>query len=48
MNNVLQKTKSNTFKDTAVEQYHNSIGNRPGVITRLELLSDVLQFFFNF
>jgi hypothetical protein len=27
MNNVLQKTKLNTFEDTAVERHHNSIGN---------------------
>jgi hypothetical protein len=37
-NNILQKTKSNTLKDAAAEQHHNSIGNQPGVIDNLELL----------
>jgi hypothetical protein len=45
-NNVLQKTKSNTLKDTVVERHHNCTSNRPGVIARLELLIEVLQFFF--
>jgi hypothetical protein len=38
MNNILQNTKSNTFDNIAAEWHHNSIGNRPGVITHLELL----------
>jgi hypothetical protein len=48
MNNILQKTKSNTLEDIAAEQHHNSIDNRPGVIVHLELLIEVLQFFFIF
>jgi hypothetical protein len=48
MNNVLQKTKSNTLKSIAAERLHNSTGNRSGVIARLELLIEVLQFFFIF
>jgi hypothetical protein len=47
-NNVLQKTKANTLEDTAVEQHHNFIGNRLGVITRLELLIKESQIFFGF
>jgi hypothetical protein len=43
MNNVLQKTKLNTLEDTAVERHHNSTGNRPGIIARLELLIEVLN-----
>jgi hypothetical protein len=31
-----------------VERHYNSISNRPGVIARLELLIEVLQFFFSF
>jgi hypothetical protein len=38
MNNALQKTKSNTLDDTAADRLHNSTGNRPGAIARLELL----------
>jgi hypothetical protein len=38
MNNVLQKTKSNSLDDTAIERHHSSTGNRSGVITHLELL----------
>jgi hypothetical protein len=48
MNNVLQKTKANTREDTAAERLHNSTGNRPGVIARLELLIEESQIFFNF
>jgi hypothetical protein len=48
MNNVLQKTKSNTLEDIAAERHHNSIGNRPGVIVHQKLLIEVLQFFFGF
>jgi hypothetical protein len=47
MNNVLQKTKSNTLEDTA-ERLHNSTDNRPGVIAHLELLIKILQIFFSF
>jgi hypothetical protein len=38
MNNGLQKTKSNTLKDTAAERQYNSTGNRLGVIAQLELI----------
>jgi hypothetical protein len=38
LNNVLQKTKANTLKDTIAERYHNSTGNRLGVIAHLEFL----------
>jgi hypothetical protein len=48
MNNVLHKTKSKTLEDIAVERLHNSIGNRPGVIARLELLVKESQNFFSF
>jgi hypothetical protein len=48
MNNVLQKTKSNTLEDTSAERHHNSTDNRPGAITHQELLVEVLQIFFNF
>jgi hypothetical protein len=48
MNNVLQKTKSNTLDKVAVEWLHNSIGIRPGVIARLELLIEESQIFFSF
>jgi hypothetical protein len=45
MNNVLQKTKSNTLDKIAVEWHHNSIGNRPGVIACLELIEESKIFF---
>jgi hypothetical protein len=48
MNNILQKTKSNTLDKIAVERHHNSTGNRPGAITRLELLNEESQIFFSF
>jgi hypothetical protein len=48
MNKVLQKTKSNTLENIAMEQHHNSTGNQPGVIAHLELLLEVLKFFFSF
>jgi hypothetical protein len=48
LNNVLQKTKANTLEDMTVERHHNFISNRPGVIARIELLIEVLQFFFIF
>jgi hypothetical protein len=47
MNNVLQKTKSNTLEDPIAERLHNSTGNRPGVIARLELLIEKSQIFFS-
>jgi hypothetical protein len=47
MNNVLQKTKSNSLDKIVVERHHNSTGNRPGVIARLELVEES-QIFFNF
>jgi hypothetical protein len=48
MNNVLQKTKSNTLDKVAAEWLHNSTSNRPGVITHLKLLRKESQIFFNF
>jgi hypothetical protein len=42
-NNVLQKTKSNTHESIAVQRHHNSTGNRPVTIARLELHIIVLQ-----
>jgi hypothetical protein len=42
MNNILQKTKLNTLKDTSAKRYHNSTDNRLGVIVRLEPLIKVL------
>jgi hypothetical protein len=48
MNNVLQKTKSNTLEYIRMKRHHNSTGNRPGVIARMELLIEVLQIFFSF
>jgi hypothetical protein len=42
MNKVLQKTKSNTLEDIAAERLHNSTGNQPVVIARLELHNVVL------
>jgi hypothetical protein len=48
MNNVLQKTKANTREDAEAERLHNSTGNRPGVIARLELLIEESQIFFSF
>jgi hypothetical protein len=30
MNNILQKTKSNTLKDTVAERHHKFTGNQPG------------------
>jgi hypothetical protein len=48
MNNVLHKTKSKTLEDIAAEWLHNSTGNQPGVIARLELLIEESQIFFNF
>jgi hypothetical protein len=38
MNNVLQKTKSNTLNNIAAERHHNYTGNRPGIFARLELI----------
>jgi hypothetical protein len=48
MNNVLQKTKSNTLDKIAAEWHHNSTGNRPGVIARLKLLIEESQIFISF
>jgi hypothetical protein len=48
MNNVLQKTKSNTVDKVAVERLLNSTVNQPGVIARLELLLKESQIFFSF
>jgi hypothetical protein len=42
MNNILQNTKSNILENIVAERHHNSTGNRPGVIARLELLIEVL------
>jgi hypothetical protein len=47
-NNVLQKTKSNTFDKIVAERHHNSIGNRPGAIARLVLLITESKIFFRF
>jgi hypothetical protein len=44
----LQKTKSNTLGNITAEQHHNSTGNRPGAIARLEYHIKVLQIFFSF
>jgi hypothetical protein len=48
MNNVLQKTKSSTLDNIAAEKHHNSTGNRPGVIARLELLIKEFKISFSF
>jgi hypothetical protein len=48
MNNVLQKTKSNTLDKVAAERLHNSTSNRPGVIAHLELFIKESQIFFSF
>jgi hypothetical protein len=48
MNNVLHKTKLKTLEDIVAERHHNTTGNRPGVIARLELLIEESQIFFNF
>jgi hypothetical protein len=47
-NNVLQKTKSNTLEDITTEKLHDSTGNRPVVIARLELVIEESQIFFSF
>jgi hypothetical protein len=39
----LQKTKSNTLRSITVERHHNSTGNRPVAIARLEHHIDVLR-----
>jgi hypothetical protein len=44
----LQTTKSNTLKNITTERHHNSTGNRPGAIARLEHHIEVLQIFFSF
>jgi hypothetical protein len=48
MNNILEKTKSKTLKDTAAEILHNSTVNRSGVIAHLELFIKESQIFFSF
>jgi hypothetical protein len=48
MNNVLHKTKLKTLKDIATERLHNSTGNWPGAIARLELPIEESQIFFSF
>jgi hypothetical protein len=44
----LPKTKSNTLESIVAESHHNSTGNRPGVIARLELHIEESQIFFSF
>jgi hypothetical protein len=39
----LQKTKSNTLGSLVAKRYHNSTGNRPVAIARLELHIEELQ-----
>jgi hypothetical protein len=48
MNNILQKTKSNTLDKIAAERHHNSTDNWLGVIARLELIIKEPQIFFSF
>jgi hypothetical protein len=47
MNNVLQKTKSDTVEDTGAERHHNSTGNRlednHSSITPYQNTSNLLQ-----
>jgi hypothetical protein len=38
-----KKIKSNTLESITAERYHNSTGNKPGVIAHLEHHNDVLQ-----
>jgi hypothetical protein len=44
----LQKTKSNTLRSIAAERHHNTTGNRPRAVARLEhhfkVLQSLLQF----
>jgi hypothetical protein len=44
----LQMTKSNTLESITAEKHHNSTGNRPGVIARLELLIKESKISFSF
>jgi hypothetical protein len=44
----LQKTKSNTLESIVAERHHNSIGNGPVAIARLEHRIEVLHIFFTF
>jgi hypothetical protein len=44
----LQKTKSNTLGSITAERLHNYIGNRPGVIARLEFLLEESKISFSF
>jgi hypothetical protein len=48
MNNILHKTKLKTLDNIAAERHHNSTGNRPGVITCLELLIKEYKISFSF
>jgi hypothetical protein len=48
MDNVFHKTKSNTLEEIAADRLHNSTVNRPGAVTRLELLIKESQIFFSF
>jgi hypothetical protein len=45
---VLQKTKSNSLKDTTADRLHNSTGNQSGAITCLGFLTEVLQLLLSF
>jgi hypothetical protein len=47
-NNVSNKTKSNTLEYIVAERYHNSKGNRLGVIAHLTHLIKESQIFFSF
>jgi hypothetical protein len=44
----LQKTKSNTLRSIAAERHHNTTGNQPVVIARLELLIKEYKISFSF
>jgi hypothetical protein len=44
----LQNIKSNTLGSIAAKWHHNSIGNQPEAIPRLEHHIEVLQIFFRF
>jgi hypothetical protein len=48
MNNVFQKTQSNTLDKIAAERHHISTRNRLGVIARLELVIKESKIFFSF
>jgi hypothetical protein len=44
----LQKIKSNTLRNITAERVHNSTGNRPSVIARIEYHIEILQIIFSF